>query len=161
MLLMVTFVIVESPYAPKNHDPAVAAVELARNEAYLSAAMHDCFLRGEVPFASHGIYTRKGVLDDTKPEERKLGIEAGFKVAEGLQAAALALPNFFSFKRLFYTDRGYSSGMSQGLQDANNRNQVYEMRSLGEKKWSKDHDRLYYLDKDRTLQRFITNGDPT
>lgn len=61
-------VIIESPYAG----------DIDRNLRYLRACMADCLRRGEAPFASHGLYTQPGVLDDDKPDERKLGIEAGF-----------------------------------------------------------------------------------
>ena len=66
-----TLVLLESPYAGETKE------ELARNVAYARAAMHDCFLRGEAPYASHLLYTQPGVLRDELPEERKLGIEAG------------------------------------------------------------------------------------
>jgi hypothetical protein len=56
-------VVVESPYAG----------DVTRNLEYARAAMADCLARGEAPFASHALYTQIGVLDDTKPEERKLG----------------------------------------------------------------------------------------
>lgn len=60
-------VVVESPYAGN----------VERNLAYARACLHDCLLRGEAPIASHLLYTQPGVLDDDRPEERKLGIEAG------------------------------------------------------------------------------------
>jgi hypothetical protein len=99
----ITFTIVESPYAPKGPRPEV---ELARNLAYVRAAMHDCFGRGEVPFASHALYTQPGVLDDLDPIERETGILAGRSVA-----AALALGG--PLVRAFYLDRGESRGMME------------------------------------------------
>ena len=59
-------VIIESPFAG----------DIERNTAYLKAAMLDSLRRGEAPFASHGLYPQ--VLDDTSPEERHIGIHAGF-----------------------------------------------------------------------------------
>jgi len=60
-------VILESPYAG----------DVATNVAYARRALRDCLLRGEAPFASHLLYTQPGVLDDTLPDERACGIEAG------------------------------------------------------------------------------------
>lgn len=82
-------VIIESPYAG----------DVERNLRYLRACMRDSLLRGEAPFASHGLYTQPGVLDDHDPEQRRLGIEAGFAWWGG--AAAV----------VFYTDLGWSRGM--------------------------------------------------
>lgn len=64
-------VIVESPFAGATPDDRLA------NRVFLAAALRDCLARGEAPFASHGLYTLPGVLDDDRPDERKLGIEAG------------------------------------------------------------------------------------
>ena len=89
-------VIVESPYAGE--------VEL--NLAYARAAMRDAFLRGYYPFASHLLYTQLGILDDTIPAERELGIKAG--LAWGRHAK----------RSLFYVDRGISNGMKYGFEDA-------------------------------------------
>jgi hypothetical protein len=72
----------------------------------------------EAPYASHLLYTQPNVFDDLKPDERKLGIEAGFmwrNVAE---------------LTVFYVDYGYSSGMQLGLQDCINKRKPYEIRKL-------------------------------
>src|SRR5215467_9447858 len=86
-------VVIESPYRG----------EVERNKAYLKLCMLDSIMRGEAPSASHKLYT--DVLDDDDPEERKLGIELGFV---WLRAADLVA---------FYTDFGYSTGMSACLAD--------------------------------------------
>jgi hypothetical protein len=86
--------------------------------AYLYAALKDCIHRGEAPFASHAIYTLPGVLDDTVPEERKLGMEAGF--AWGAKAELCAV----------YTDFGVSGGMEAGMTRAKMAGISIEMRSL-------------------------------
>jgi hypothetical protein len=70
-------VIIESPYAGRT------SIDRNYNLAYARALMLDSLRRGEAPFLSHLLYTQ--VLDDDVPEDRKLGIEAGFawgKVAE-------------------------------------------------------------------------------
>lgn len=66
-LFSIPRVVVESPYAG----------DVERNLRYLRAALRDCLLRGEAPYASHAIYTQPGVLDDDIPSERTRGIHAG------------------------------------------------------------------------------------
>ena len=103
-----TRVIVESPYAG----------DVERNLVYLRACLHDCLKRGEAPFASHGLYTQPGVLDDLDPAERQHGIEAGFEwrlVAE---------------KTVVYVDHGITSGMQHGITHAVEHGQPIEFRSL-------------------------------
>lgn len=80
---------IESPYAG----------DVERNVRYAKACVRDCLKRGEAPYASHLFFTQDGLLDDTVPEERKLGMEAG-KVWE--VAAELTV---------VYTDLGMSGGM--------------------------------------------------
>lgn len=101
-------VIVESPFAG----------DVETNLKYMRAAMRDCLLRGEAPFASHGLYTQPGVLDDDVPEERAHGIEAGFAWREAADATVV------------YTDRGYSRGMRYGIEDALKKGRPVEYRSL-------------------------------
>ncbi len=86
-------VIIESPFAG----------DIERNTQYARAAMHDCLMRGEAPFASHLLYTQPGVLDDDKPVERKHGIDAG--LAWGDVADAVVV----------YIDHGISPGMRHGI----------------------------------------------
>ena len=88
--------IIESPYAG-----AVAA-----NLIYARHAMRDCFNRGEVPFASHLLYTQHGVLNDLIPPERELGIEAGLSFYRWAMLCAV------------YADHGISSGMTKGIERA-------------------------------------------
>lgn len=106
-------VIVESPFAA----PTPEGVE--RNLRYVRACMRDCVLRGESPYASHALLTQLGVLDDTKPEERELGIRAGFAWRQVAEATVI------------YIDLGTSNGMQRGDDDA--RAQLYpvEYRRLG------------------------------
>ena len=101
-------VILESPYAG----------DVEKNLAYARECLHDCLLRGEAPIASHLLYTQLGVLDDNKPEERKLGIEAG--LAWGSLAEATVV----------YTDRGISGGMKFGIERAEKEGRPVEFRKL-------------------------------
>jgi hypothetical protein len=89
-------VIIESPYAG----------DVERNLRYLRACLRDSLLRGEAPLASHGLYTQPGVLDDLDPEERALGIAAGFDWRDVADATVV------------YTDLGLSRGMRSGIEHA-------------------------------------------
>ncbi len=107
-------VLIESPYR------ALDGVQEARNVRYLRAAMRDCLLRGEAPFASHGLYTAPGVLDDAIEAERHIGIEAGF--AWGKMAEVTVV----------YTDLGVSAGMRLGFAAAEAAGRPIEYRTLPE-----------------------------
>ena len=80
--------------------------ESARHARYLAACLRDCIRRGETPYASHGLLTLPGVLRDDVPEERELGIRAGFVMREAMHAT------------VFYTDLGWSRGMRAGEEHA-------------------------------------------
>lgn len=103
-------VVIESPFAG----------DVERNLKYVRAAMADALARGEAPYASHALYTQPGVLDDTKPDERKLGMEAGF--AWGVLADRVAV----------YTDLGISDGMMRGVDLAMKRGRPVVWRSLSD-----------------------------
>lgn len=80
----------------------IRAAEAALHKRYLAACLRDSILRGETPYASHRLLTMRGVLRDDVPDERALGIRAGFvwrEVSEGTT---------------FYVDLGWSNGMRQG-----------------------------------------------
>lgn len=114
-------VVIESPYSSGTVVSIPAVV--ARNVRYLRACMRDSVLRGESPYASHGLLTQEGVLDDTIPEERTRGIEAGFAWRE---VADLTV---------FYVDLGWSGGMKFGKVHTEGSGGAYEERRL-EGEWS-------------------------
>lgn len=101
-------VLVESPYAG----------DVERNVEYARRAMRDCLMRGEAPFASHLLYTQPGVLDDTIPAQRAMGINAG--LAWGAKAIMTAV----------YVDFGISGGMRQGIEAAKAAGREVVYRSL-------------------------------
>ena len=101
-------VIIESRYAG----------DVERNVAYAKRCMKDSLGRGEVPFASHLLYTQ--VLDDTQPADRKLGMDAGFEVLSRSDYSVV------------YTDYGFSEGMKEGIATAENLGHKIEYRSIGE-----------------------------
>ena len=105
-------VIIESPFAGKTQE------ETEENIRYARLCVADCLKRGEAPFASHLFYTQPGILDDTIPEERKLGILAGFLWGDK------------GTRRVVYTDRGISPGMEQGISRAKEIGQHIEHRKL-------------------------------
>ena len=88
-------VIVESPFR--------ATLERTeyQHRLYLSHAMRDCVMRGESPYASHGLLTES--LDDDDPVERALGIKCGWAWAEKADAVVC------------YGDLGISPGMRESI----------------------------------------------
>lgn len=101
-------VAIESPYAG----------DVETNLEYLRTAMKDCLFRGEAPFASHALYTQRGVLLDHIPAERELGIRAGL-------VWAIRADN-----RIFYTDLGWSQGMLAARERYDIHKLPYETRTL-------------------------------
>jgi hypothetical protein len=99
-------VILESPYAG----------DVEANLTYARACGRDCALRGDAILASHLLYPQ--FLDDTIPAERKLGIELGLAWRAKADLS------------IFYTDRGWSSGMLAALHSAIEHNFPFELRSL-------------------------------
>lgn len=84
-----TLAILESPYAGN----------VKRNVEYAKFCVKDMLKKGEAPIASHLLFTQEGILDDTSPEERKLGINAGHAWLSATE------------KVVFYLDFGMSNGM--------------------------------------------------
>lgn len=101
-------VILESPYAG----------DVERNVRYARAALRDSLLRGEAPLASHLLYTQDGVLDDTIPEMRALGIAAGLSWVPLSDATVV------------YADHGITSGMQQGIDRAALEGRPVEIRLI-------------------------------
>jgi hypothetical protein len=100
--------VIESPYAG----------DVEMNLRYLRAAMRDCLMRGESPYASHGLYTQPGVLNDDDPVERMQGITAGFEW------------RYRSDATVVYTDLGITDGMAHGIRHANARHHPVVYRSV-------------------------------
>ena len=108
-------------------DRAIVAIEspfkgdVPRNKKYARACMRDCFMKNEIPFASHLLYTQRGILDDTRPTERKIGIATAFELLEKIK------PD----KHVIYTDLGVSDGMVFGIIEAKLNGRDVEYRELG------------------------------
>lgn len=104
-------VIVESPFAGGF-----------ANVKYSRECIRDCINRGESPFASHLLYTQKGILDDKIPEERRKGIDAAVGWLEVADYIAV------------YMDLGVTTGMVWGIARAAQRNKPVHIRWLREPK---------------------------
>lgn len=121
-------VVIESPYAG----------DVEANVAYAKRCVLDCLKRGEAPYASHLFFTQNGLLDDMNPDERRLGIEAGFAWGETAEQVVV------------YIDRGVSFGMRLGIEKAQDRGIHVQVRAL-------DRDVTYedIVDAVPTRQAFI------
>lgn len=105
-------VIIESPFA------GASRTALGMNQLYGRQALRDSLLRGEAPMASHMLYAQTYVLDDTNPDERELGMLAGFSWLPFVDLVAV------------YIDRGISPGMKEGIRRATELGVPVEERSL-------------------------------
>ena len=90
---MKRLVVLESPYAGN----------IEANVEYARKCVLDSLKRGEAPIASHLLYTQPGILNDDKPLERQLGINAGLEWTRVADASVV------------YTDLGISDGMKFGI----------------------------------------------
>jgi len=102
-------VVIESPYAG----------DIEGNVAYARRAVRDSLLRGEVPFASHLLYTQPDILNDNDTEERALGIQAGFDAVVSFD------------KTVVYCDLGISEGMHKGIIEGFRCGRRIEYRNIG------------------------------
>lgn len=106
----IAVVSVESPYS------AASPEEIAENVAYAERAMLDSLQRGEGPLLSHLLYPR--VLKDAHPDERRHGLEASHAWRRKCDLIA------------FYIDRGFSSGMKEALDLAQQNGIKIDIRSI-------------------------------
>src|SRR5438105_4537902 len=104
-------VIVESPFAGDF-----------KNVRYSRECIRDCIDRGESPFASHLLYTQKGILDDKIPDERKRGIAAANGWLEVADYVAV------------YMDLGVTRGMLIGVVKAARLNKQIRLRWIRERR---------------------------
>jgi hypothetical protein len=99
-------VVLESPYAG----------DVADNIEYARECLRDSLMRGEAPLASHLLYPQ--VLDDTNPDERQQGIDAGLSWLKSASASVV------------YADRGITKGMEYGIAAAKAAGLKIEIRYL-------------------------------
>lgn len=98
--------IIESPYAGN----------VQRNRMYLQDCIRHALTSGISPYASHQMLT--SALDDDHPDQRELGISAGY--AWWNRADLL----------LFYTDLGWSHGMKAARQRAEHYRMPYKLCTI-------------------------------
>ena len=101
-------VILESPFAG----------DVEHNVEYARRCVADSLSRGEAPLASHLLYTQPGILDDTDPDQRALGIDAGH--------AWISSAN----RMVVYVDHGISDGMQKGIDMADKFNLPVDIRYI-------------------------------
>ena len=87
-----------------------------KNMAYAREALLDSLRLNEAPLASHLLYTQ--VLDDEVPEDRALGMSAGFAWNRHAELVAV------------YADLGVSRGMHTGISIAETRGIPVEYRRI-------------------------------
>lgn len=68
-----TFVMVQSAYDGKDADEQLT---------FTRAAMHECLMNGEIPFASHLLYSQPNILDYNNKDDRKLSQEINKRLIE-------------------------------------------------------------------------------
>lgn len=110
-------VVIESPYAASP----LGTVE--EHVAYARRCVRDCIRLGEAPIASHLLFTQPGILDDNKPDERRLGIRAGLEWMGAAEAVVV------------YRDFGVSIGMLNAIRHATVLGLPIEHRSIGKTDW--------------------------
>jgi len=103
-------VVLESPYAG----------DIETNVAYARACVRDCLLMGEAPIASHLLYTQPGILRDEVPDDRRLGIAAGFAWRR------------FAAATVVYGDLGITPGMWEGINHSRALGVPVEFRRLAQ-----------------------------
>lgn len=110
-------VIIESPLGNRPYGTRCSPEEYEANVKYARKALADSLRRqDEAPFGSHIIYPL--CLDDATPEERKLGMEAGFCWGEKADLIAV------------YMDRGLTAGMILGIEKHQKNNIPIEYRFI-------------------------------
>lgn len=105
-------VVLESPFMGRGETEEERTRNATLNLQYARDCVRDSLLRGEAPIASHLLYTQPSILRDEVPEERKWGIAAGLAWVSRAEYS------------VYYTDRGWSSGM----RDAFWRYHIQELR---------------------------------
>lgn len=124
----------ESPYAA----PTKEGIE--ENLAYAKACVRDSLKKNEAPYASHLFFTQEGILDDTIPEERELGIMAGKEWERAAQYTVV------------YVDRGISSGMQMGIDICKTVGRPVRYRSLGKDLLTEDGEKAISSLEERGIE---------
>jgi hypothetical protein len=100
---------IESPFAANETGT------LAQHKAYLQCCILDSILRGEIPYASHQMYTE--ALVDRDPIDRDIGLGVGDRARD-------------LCRTVLYSDFGMSPGMGRAVEILTNRKEYYAVRFL-------------------------------
>lgn len=100
-------VVMESPYTG----------DIPTNLTYARRCLRDCIARGELPFASHLLYTQ--VLNDAELKDRELGISLNLEMIVRCDYLVV------------YIDHGQSTGMLQAISFAVDLGKTIHYRYLG------------------------------
>lgn len=128
--ILSTIVCIESPFAGRGANWLERRYDAFLNLRYARACLRDSLMRGESPFASHLLYTQRGVLRDGVPAERKHGIDAGLRFQEA--AAFVAV----------YIDRDITPGMKLAIAQAERNGKRVLFRSLFDVSVEDDNERM-------------------
>lgn len=101
-------VVIESPLGATALHATVSErrAAIAENQRYARRCVVDSLARAEAPYAAHLFYHHPEILDDLIPGQRAQGLQAGLFWATQAEICAV------------YLDRGFSSGMRLGVQQA-------------------------------------------
>ena len=120
---MSRLVVIESPFKGKGSWFLIRWIDKWRNIFYARRCVRDSLLRGENPIAFHLLHTQYGILRDSVPKERQMGIDAGMAWVKRADAS------------VFYIDRGMSPGMLYGEHKAAEASIKREYRRIGDNIW--------------------------
>jgi hypothetical protein len=110
--------VIESPFGRNVDGSKCTPEQYERNIRYLNRALLDSLRRGdEAPYASHRFYP--GLLDDTNPADRALGMKCGLIWSEAAQRVAV------------YQDHGITEGMSAALRQHRDHGIEIVFRAIG------------------------------
>ena len=127
MIQKVRYALIETPFR------GVDWKETELNHQYTKACVGDSLQRGENPYASHMFFTQRGILDDRDAIERTKGIRAGKNIERAIAMASKYVGGIYVCTAV-YTDRGISSGMQIGINQAKELGVPIDYRELG-KDW--------------------------
>ena len=105
-------VVIESPYTGNS------PTHILKNVVYARRCLRDCIARGELPFASHLLYTQ--CLNDAELQDRELGISLNLEMVTRCDYLVV------------YTDLGQTPGMKRAIVHAARQQKPIHYRTLNE-----------------------------
>jgi len=114
--------IIESPFAATMHRTQ------DEHTMYLRECLRHSWELGELPFASHGFFPF--FLNESDPEERKMGIEAGYQFWSMVDLNDRHHPRTIRPTIAFYCDLGITSGMKAALERVKTSGNEFVIRNI-------------------------------